>query len=236
MSQPAVSALASLPFELVTSDGEPLETNWHVIQMNLLIDLIYEAMTERGRTDFFAGGDMFVYYAYEQARDIAAGRPYFRGPDVFYVGGVEGWARAQGLGRLGGGRTPARRHRRAPVAVDREDRPDDQEGSLCPLLPHAGVLPVRARHLEVRRVSAQGGSLSAPDAQCSGAALERRARTGARPVVRNASRAGSQLAAPLPSRRPPRADRGRARRSAKRQRADAAEAELKRLRALLEDG
>lgn len=86
MSQPV---LASLPFELVYSDGEPLETNWHRIQMNLLIDLIYEAMTERGRTDLFAGGDMFVYYAYEQARDVAAGRPYFRGPDVFFVDGVD---------------------------------------------------------------------------------------------------------------------------------------------------
>ena len=74
MSQPA---LASLPFELVYSDGEPLETNWHRIQMNLLIDLIYQVMTERGRTDFFAGGDMFVYYSYEQARDVAAAVPTF---------------------------------------------------------------------------------------------------------------------------------------------------------------
>jgi Uma2 family endonuclease len=106
MSQPAVSALAPLPFELVTSDGEPLETNWHVIQMNLFIDLIYEVMRERGRIDFFAGGDMFVYYAYDQARDVAAGRPYFRGPDVFYVGGVEGglerksWVAWEERGRL----------------------------------------------------------------------------------------------------------------------------------------
>jgi Uma2 family endonuclease len=90
MSQPVASALTPLPFELVTSDGEPLESNWHVIQMNLLIDLIYQVISERGRTDFFAGGNMFVYYSYEQAREIAAGRPYFRGPDVFYVGGVEG--------------------------------------------------------------------------------------------------------------------------------------------------
>jgi Uma2 family endonuclease len=90
MSQPAVSALASLPFELVYSDGEPLETNWHRIQMNLLIDLIYQVMSERGRTELFAGGNMFVYYSYEQARDVAGGRPYFRGPDVFYVDGVDG--------------------------------------------------------------------------------------------------------------------------------------------------
>ena len=89
MSQPAVSALASLPFELVYEDGEPLDSNWHRIQMNLLIELIRQAMAERGRSDFFAGGNMFVYYSREQARDVASGRPYFRGPDVFYVGGVE---------------------------------------------------------------------------------------------------------------------------------------------------
>src|SRR4051794_19657236 len=90
MSQPVASALTPLPFELVVSDGEPLESNWHVIQMNLLIDLIFQAMSERGRADFFSGGNMFVYFSYEQARDVAAGRPYFRGPDVFYVEGVDG--------------------------------------------------------------------------------------------------------------------------------------------------
>jgi Uma2 family endonuclease len=89
MSQPAVSALSSLPFELVYEDGEPLETYWHRLQMNLLIDVIEQAMAERGRQDVFVGGNMFVYYSYEQARDVAVGRPYFRGPDVFYVGGVE---------------------------------------------------------------------------------------------------------------------------------------------------
>ena len=87
MSQP-VKALAPLPFELVYSDGEPLETQWHVLQMNLLIEVIFQAMVERDRRDFFVGGDMFVYYSYQQARDIVAGRSYFRGPDVFYVGGV----------------------------------------------------------------------------------------------------------------------------------------------------
>lgn len=89
MSQPASAALASFPFGLVYEDGEPLETYWHRLQMNLLIDVIHQAMVERGRQDFFVNGNMFVYYSYEQARDVAAGRPYFRGPDVFYVGGVE---------------------------------------------------------------------------------------------------------------------------------------------------
>jgi Uma2 family endonuclease len=88
MSQPAVSGLAPLPFELVYSDGEPLETEWHSIQFPFLRDLIRQAMAEQGRSDFYVGGDMFVYYSVEQARDIAKGRPYFRGPDVFWVDGV----------------------------------------------------------------------------------------------------------------------------------------------------
>ena len=89
MSQPAAQALDDLSFDLVESDGEPLDSNWERIQMNLLIDVIRQAMAERGRTDFFTGGNMFVYNSIEQARDVARGRPYLRGPDVFFVGGVE---------------------------------------------------------------------------------------------------------------------------------------------------
>lgn len=91
MSQPAVAALAPLPFDLVYEDGEPLDTNWHRIQMSLFIHLTHQAMAERGQTDFFAGANMFVYYSYEQARDIAAdpeGSKQFRGPDIFFVGNV----------------------------------------------------------------------------------------------------------------------------------------------------
>lgn len=103
MSQPAAAALAPLPFELVFDDGEPLETYWHRLQMNLLIDLIGQTMAERGRTDFFAGGNMFVYYSHEQARgvarEVAAGRHdrrHYRGPDVFFVGGVDGRRKREG--------------------------------------------------------------------------------------------------------------------------------------------
>lgn len=110
MSQPAVSALAPLPFELVTSDGEPLETYQHVLQMYLLRDLIRRVMAERGRTDFFVGGDMFVYYSYEQAREIAETFPekrYFRGPDTFFVGGVDpGRVRDAWVSWEEGGRLP----------------------------------------------------------------------------------------------------------------------------------
>jgi Uma2 family endonuclease len=95
MSQPAVSALAPLPFELVTDDGVPVERNFHVDQMSLLTHLIRRAMKEQGRTDFFTGANLFVYYSVEQARQVALEveqnleQRAFRGPDVFWVGGVE---------------------------------------------------------------------------------------------------------------------------------------------------
>jgi len=91
MSQPAVAALAPLPFELVYDDGRPLDTNWHRIQMSLFINVTRRAMAERERNDFFVGANMFVYFSYEQARDIAAdpeGSKQFRGPDIFFVGDV----------------------------------------------------------------------------------------------------------------------------------------------------
>lgn len=91
MSQPAVAALAPLPFELVHDDGDRLESNWHRIQMELFLEVTRRAMAERGRTDFFAGANMFVYYSYEQARGVAAdpvGHRHFRGPDIFFVGDV----------------------------------------------------------------------------------------------------------------------------------------------------
>jgi Uma2 family endonuclease len=95
MSQPAAAALAPLPFELVYDDGEPLETEWHTYELPLMRDLIGQAMAEQGRTDFYAGMNMFVYYSVEQAREVAEeeakGKPRraFRGPDVFWVGGVD---------------------------------------------------------------------------------------------------------------------------------------------------
>lgn len=95
MSQPAAAALAPLPFELVFSDGEPLETDWHSFQLPLMRELIHQAMREAGRTDFFSASNVFVYYSVEQAREVAEEvnndlpERAFRGPDVFWVGGVD---------------------------------------------------------------------------------------------------------------------------------------------------
>jgi len=111
MSQP-IRALAPLPFELVIDDGEPLDSPWHRDQMYLALELIPQAMAEQGRTDFWVGGNNFVYYSVEQAREVAleeeqGGRKRaFRGPDVFWVGGVdptpkrEAWVSWEEDGRL----------------------------------------------------------------------------------------------------------------------------------------
>lgn len=68
--------------ELPTEDGIPLETNWHRMQMNLLIESVHYHWRER--EDYFTGGNMFIYFSVEQVRN----RDY-RGPDFFVVKGVD---------------------------------------------------------------------------------------------------------------------------------------------------
>jgi Uma2 family endonuclease len=92
----SAAVLAPLPFELVLDDGEPLESEWHTLQLPLLRELIGQAMKEQGRTDFYVGDNMFVYYSLEQAREVydeeveqPETKRAFRGPDVFWVGGVD---------------------------------------------------------------------------------------------------------------------------------------------------
>lgn len=112
MGQPAVSALAPLPFELVYDDGEPLETHWHDLEHNLLRTLIRQIMAEQGRNDFFVGANMFVYYSVEQAREVSeevrngSEKRAFRGPDVFWVGGIPDRKREIWLTWEEGGRLP----------------------------------------------------------------------------------------------------------------------------------
>jgi Uma2 family endonuclease len=69
--------------ELPTEDGIPLESNWHRLQINLLVDVVKQHW--RGRQDFFAAGNMFIYYSLRQARS----RDY-KGPDFFVVKNVDG--------------------------------------------------------------------------------------------------------------------------------------------------
>jgi Uma2 family endonuclease len=65
---------ADLPYE----DGEPLESNWHRIQINLLVDLTHQLWSFRD--DYFVGGNMFVYFSVQQVSTHK-----YRGPDFFLV-------------------------------------------------------------------------------------------------------------------------------------------------------
>jgi Uma2 family endonuclease len=64
------------PSDLIFDDGEPLESPRHRIAMNLLIRSVQSALQDR--SDFFAGGNMFVYYSRTQLMNQD-----FRGPDFF---------------------------------------------------------------------------------------------------------------------------------------------------------
>ena len=68
--------------ELPCSDGEPMETQYHVLEMYLLIETL--KLHWHDRENVFVGGDMFVYFSPTQSRTED-----FRGPDFFVVQGVK---------------------------------------------------------------------------------------------------------------------------------------------------
>ncbi|WP_204102088.1 MULTISPECIES: Uma2 family endonuclease [Spirulina sp. CCY15215] len=71
------------PTNLPYDDGEPLESNRHRIAMNVLIESLHQAYQERD--DYFASGNMFIYYSSAQVRNKD-----FRGPDFFVALNVDG--------------------------------------------------------------------------------------------------------------------------------------------------
>jgi Uma2 family endonuclease len=64
--------------DLPYDDGEPMESEKHVLQMGLLINSLRRAWKDRH--DFYVGGNMFIYFSEPQAK-----KNDFRGPDVFVV-------------------------------------------------------------------------------------------------------------------------------------------------------
>jgi Uma2 family endonuclease len=86
--------------DLPEEDGEPLETNWHRAQINLLIDVVTTRW--RDRQDFFVGGNLFIYYSPEQVLN----RDY-KGPGFFVVKGVDGsYSRNKWVAWIEGGKLP----------------------------------------------------------------------------------------------------------------------------------
>ncbi|MGK7881014.1 MAG: Uma2 family endonuclease [Crocosphaera sp.] len=77
------------PSDLIFDDGEPLESNRHRVSINLLCDSLLEVYSDR--TDFFTGGNMFIYFSREQVKNKD-----FKGPDFFAVLDVDGSYTRQG--------------------------------------------------------------------------------------------------------------------------------------------
>jgi Uma2 family endonuclease len=70
-------------FDLPDNDEIPMETPWHRSAMTLLIESVGWHL--RVRTDFFVGGNMFLYYGARQAQTWK-----YRGPDFLFVDKVDG--------------------------------------------------------------------------------------------------------------------------------------------------
>ncbi len=64
--------------DLPYDDGMPMESQRHILQMELLINALRLWLDDR--EDGYVGGNMFIYYSLKQVRNQD-----FRGPDVFVV-------------------------------------------------------------------------------------------------------------------------------------------------------
>lgn len=237
MSPPADTVLAPLPFKLVFSDGEPLESEWHALQIPYLRHLIWRTMVEQGKSDFYVGGNMFVYYSVEQARDIAEGRPYLRSPDVFWIEGADpgrnrkGWVAWEEGGRLPD--VAVELLAPATVEIDRKDKKklySEVWGTREYFLydPDTKVL-------EGYRLSGRTYRPLALDKQGRIWSEQLGASLGLWHGVQDGKEYNwVRLFRPDGSMVPSEAEAERLRADAERQRADAAEAEVVRLRALLQ--
>jgi Uma2 family endonuclease len=89
----------SLPPNDLYSDEPPLETDLHLQQIILFLECLN--WWWRDRTDFYASGNLTIYYSIEQLKTRD-----FRGPDFFVVLGVDRRPRKSWMVWEEGGRTP----------------------------------------------------------------------------------------------------------------------------------
>jgi Uma2 family endonuclease len=94
---PIVASLEQLQqLKLPSGDGDKMESDWHVVSITLLDELVRNHLGEP--THYFCGGNMFIYYSIEQAKEIeeyveaktVKRKPRFKGPDFFLVRDVDG--------------------------------------------------------------------------------------------------------------------------------------------------
>lgn len=72
----------TFPPSNLLSDEPPLETDWHRLQITILIQCL--EWLWRDRNDFYASGNLTIYYSPRQRKS-----EQFRGPDFFVVLGTE---------------------------------------------------------------------------------------------------------------------------------------------------
>jgi Uma2 family endonuclease len=92
--QASLQQLQSL--KLPSGDGDRMESDWHVVSISLLDELVRNHLGTP--THYFCGGNMFLYYSIEQAKEIeeyvegetVQKKPRFKGPDFFLVKDVDG--------------------------------------------------------------------------------------------------------------------------------------------------
>jgi hypothetical protein len=81
-----------------------MESDWHVVSIALLDELVRNHLG--APQNYFCGGNMFIYYSVEQAKEIeeyveaetVARKPRFKGPDFFLVQGCGRYEAARELG------------------------------------------------------------------------------------------------------------------------------------------
>jgi Uma2 family endonuclease len=94
---PIAASLEQLQqLKLPSGDGDKMESDWHVVSITLLDELVRNHLGEP--KNYFCGGNMFIYYSLQQAKEIEEyveaetpkRKPRFKGPDFFLVKGVDG--------------------------------------------------------------------------------------------------------------------------------------------------
>jgi len=90
---PDLDALRQL--DLPEADGWPTETHYHVLQLQLLMEIVHQHLG--APNDYYCCTNMFIYYSLEQAQEVSDWvrertdkRPRYKGPDFFLVKGVDG--------------------------------------------------------------------------------------------------------------------------------------------------
>lgn len=87
--------------ELPSEDGDRMESDWHVVSISLMDELVRQHLGDP--VNYFCSGNMFIYFSLEQAKEIVsyvhaekvARKPRFKGPDFFLVKGVDGTRRRE---------------------------------------------------------------------------------------------------------------------------------------------